>query len=175
MSDSATPWTVAHQASLSFHLLELAQTHDHSVGDAIQLSHPLSSPSPAFILSQHQGLCQWVGSSHQMAKVMELQHHSFRWIFRTSFLWDWLVWSPCRPTTLKSLLQHHNYKALILQHSAFFMVQLSHLYMTTGKTIALTIWTFVSKVMSQIFNTLTRFVIAFIPVSKCIFWFGPIF
>ena len=143
MSDSATPWTVAHQASLSFHLLELAQTHVQKVSDAIQ-SHLLLFPSlPAFYLSQHQGLCQWVGSSHQMAKVLELQHQSFRWIFRTSFLWDWLVWSPCRPTTLKSLLQHHNYKALILQHSAFFMVQLSHPYVTTGKTITLTIWTFV--------------------------------
>ena len=77
--------------------------------------------------------------------------------------------------TLKSLLQHHNYKASVLQRSVFFMVQLSHLNMTTGKTIALTMWTFVSKVMSQIFNTLCRFVIAFLSMSKCIFWFGPIF
>ena len=68
--------------------------------------------------------------------------------------------------TLKSLLQHHNSKASILQHSALFMVQLSHLYMATGKTIALTIWTFVGKVMSLLFNTLSRFVIAFLPRSK---------
>ena len=67
--------------------------------------------------------------------------------------------------TLKSLLQHHNSKASILQHSALFMVQLSHLYMATGKTIALTIWTFVGKVMSLLFNTLSRFVIAFLPRS----------
>ena len=63
---------------------------------------------------------------------------------------------------LKSLRQHHSLKALILQHSTFFMVQLSHLYMTTGKTITLTTWTFVSKIMFLFFNTLSRFVIAFL-------------
>ena len=66
--------------------------------------------------------------------------------------------------TLKSLLQHHSLKASILQCSAFFMIQLSHLYMTTGKTMALTIWTFVSKVMSLLFNMLSRFVITFLPI-----------
>ena len=70
--------------------------------------------------------------------------------------------------TVKSLLQHHSLKASILWHSAFFMVQFSHLYMTTGKTIALTRWTFVSKVMSLHFNTLSRFVTAFLPRSKCL-------
>ena len=68
--------------------------------------------------------------------------------------------------TLKSLLQHHSWKASLLQCSAFFMVQLSHPYMTNGKTIALTIWTFVSKVTSLLFNMLSRFVIAFLPRSK---------
>ena len=68
--------------------------------------------------------------------------------------------------TLKSLLQHHHSKASILQHSAFFMVQLSHLYMTTGKIVALTIWTFVGKVMSLLFNMLSRLVIAFLPRNK---------
>ena len=68
--------------------------------------------------------------------------------------------------TLKSLLQHHSLKASILQHSAFFMVQLSYPYMTTGKTITLTIWTFVGKVMSLLLNMLSRFVIAFLPKSK---------
>ena len=80
-----TPWTAAHQASLS---LTVSQTHVHWVDDAIQSSHPLSSPSPpAFSLSQHQGLFQWVGSSHQVTKVLELQlqHQSFQWIFRTDF------------------------------------------------------------------------------------------
>ena len=68
--------------------------------------------------------------------------------------------------TLKSLLQHHNSKASILHHSAFFMVQLSHPYMTTGKTIALTRWTFVAKVMSLLFKMLSRMVIIFLPRSK---------
>ena len=69
--------------------------------------------------------------------------------------------------TLKNLLQHHSSKASILWHSAFFMVQLSHPYMTTGKTIALSIWTFVGKVMSRlVFNMLSRFVIAFLPRNK---------
>ena len=70
-------------------LLESTQTHIHWVGDAIQPSHPLSSPSHAFNLSQHQDLFQWVSSSHQVAKVLEfqLQHQSFQWIFRTDFLW----------------------------------------------------------------------------------------
>ena len=70
--------------------------------------------------------------------------------------------------TLKSLLQHHNFKASIFHPSAFFMVQLSHPYMTTGKTTALIIWTFVAKVMSLIFNTLLRFVVAILSRSKCI-------
>ena len=91
--DCSTPgFPVHHQ------LLELAQTHVHRVSDAIQPSHPLlpSSP-PAFSLSPHQGLFQWVGSLHQVAKVLvlQLQHQSFQWIFRTDFLLDWLVWSPC--------------------------------------------------------------------------------
>ena len=77
-----------------------------------------------------------------------------------SFSIDWVQ------GTLKSLLQHHSSKASILRCSAFFMVQLSHLYMTTGKPIALTRWTFVSKVMSLLFNTLFRFVIAFLPGSR---------
>ena len=77
-----------------------------------------------------------------------------------------LVWSPCFPRDFQCLLQHYSLKASILWHSAFFMVQLSQLYMTTGKTIALTIWTFVSRVMSLLFNTLSRFVIAFLPRSS---------
>ena len=82
------------------YLPEIAQNHVHWVDDAIQLSHALSSPSPpAFSLSQLQGLFQWVGSSHQVAKGLacQLQRQSFQWIFRVDFLWDWLVWSPCSP------------------------------------------------------------------------------
>ena len=82
-----------------------------------------------------------------------------------SFKTDWLDLLAVQGT-LKSLLQHHSSKATILQCSAFFMVQLSHLYMTMGKTIALTIWTFVGKVMSLVFNTLSRFVISFLPRSS---------
>ena len=83
MGSSTPGFPVHHQ------LPEFAQTHVHRVGDAIQLSHPLLSPSPpAFNLSQHQGLFQWVSSSHQVAKVLEfqLQHRSFQWLFRTNFL-----------------------------------------------------------------------------------------
>ena len=84
------------------HLLRLAQTHVHQVSDAIQPSHPLSSPSPALNLFQHQGLFQWVSSLHQVAKVLEfqvqLQDQSFQWIFRINFLYNWLVWFPCCPS-----------------------------------------------------------------------------
>ena len=162
--DCSTPGLpVRHQ------LLELVQTHVYRVGDTIQPSHPLSSPSPAFNLSLHQGLFQWVSSSHQVAKVLELQlqHQSFQWIFRTDFLQDWLAGSPCSPRdSQESVLQHHSSKASILRRSAFFMVQFSHPYMTTGKTMALTRWTFVGKVMSLLFNMLSRLVLAFLPRSK---------
>ena len=86
----------ARQASLSFTVSHsLLRLHVHWIDDAIQPSHPLSPPSLALSLSQHQGLFQWVGSSHQVAKILEfqLQHRSFQWIFRTDFLKDWLVWS----------------------------------------------------------------------------------
>ena len=78
---------------------EFGQTQVHGVNDAIQPSHPLSPPSPGLNPSQHQGLSQWVSSSHQVAKVLELQlqHQSFQWIFGVDFLQDWLVWSPCCP------------------------------------------------------------------------------
>ena len=147
-------------------LQEFTQTHVHWVSDAIQPSHPLSSPSPpAFNLSQHQGLFQWVGSSHQVAQVLELQLHyqSFYWIGLISFRIDWFDLF-----LFTSLLQHQSSKSSILQCLAFFMVQLSHLYMTTGKTIALTRWTFVGKAMSLLFNMLSRLVIAFLPKSKCL-------
>ena len=89
--------------------------------------------SPAFHLSQHQGLFNWVSSLHQVAKVLEfqLQHQSFQWLFRTDFLWDLLAVQ----ATFKSLLQHHNSKSSVLWHSVFFIIQLSHPYMTTRKTI----------------------------------------
>ena len=106
------------------HLPELAQTHVHWVGDAIQPSHPLSSPSLAFNPSQHQGLFKWLGSSHQVDKGLELQlqHQSFQWIFRVYFLSNWLVGSPYCPrdsqesssaTQCKSI----NFPVLSLLHS----------------------------------------------------------
>ena len=124
-------------------------------------------PSPsAFSLSQHQGLFQWASSLHYMAKELELQHQSFHWIFRVfSFRMDWFDLLAVQGI-LKSLLQHHSSKTTILQCSAFFMIQLSHSYMTTRKTIALSIQTFVSKVMSLLFTMLSRFVIAFLPRSN---------
>ena len=129
----------------------------------------LSSPSPpAFNLSQRQGLFQWASSSHQVAKVLEfhLQHQSFQRIFRTDFFRiDWLDLLAVQGT-LKSLLQHYSSKASVLWCLAFFMVQLSHPYLTTGRAIALTRWTFVGKVMSLLFNMLSRIVIAFLPMSK---------
>ena len=150
-------------------LPEFTQIPVHWVGDAIQPSHPLSSPSPpAPNPSQHQSLFQWVNSLHQVAKVLEfqLQHQSFQRIPRTDLLLDGLVGSPCSPRDSQSLLQHHSSKASILRRSAFFTVQLSHPYMTTGKTIALTRRTFVGKVMYLLLNMLSRLVITFLPRSK---------
>ena len=169
MNSSMPGLPVHHQLS------ESTQTHVHWVGDAIQPSHPLLSPSPpAFNLAQHQDLFKWVSSSHQVAKV-------FSWVLMLSFSFnikpsnkypgllsfrmDWLDLLAVQGT-LKSLFQHHSSKASILQRSAFFIVQLSQPYMTTGKTIALTRRTFVGKVTSLLLNMLSRLVITFLPRSK---------
>ena len=157
--DCSTPGLPVHPQ-----LPEFTQTHIYWVGDAIQPPHPLSSPSPpAFNLSWHQGLFKWVSSSYQVATVLEfqLQHQSGL----ISFRMDWLDLLAVQGTR-KSLLQHHSSKTSVLQHSAFFVVQLSHPYMTSWKTIALTKWTFVGKVMSLLFNLLSRLVITFLPKSK---------
>ena len=152
-------------------LLEYTQTHVHWVGDAIQPFHPLLSPSPpALSLSQHQGLFQWVSSSYQVAKVLDFSFNispSNKYPGLISFRMDWLDLLAVQGT-LKSLLQHHGSKASILRHSAFFIVQLSHPYTNTGKTIALTRRTFVDKVTSLLFNMLSRLVITFLPRSKCL-------
>ena len=151
------------------YLLELVQVHVHWIGDAIYPSHPLSPSSPSALnLAQHQGLFQWVSSLYQVAKVLELQHqhHSFQLIFRVDFFSGWLAYLLTVQGTLSDLLQHHSLKALILWHSAFFIVQFSHLHVATGKTIALTLWTFVGKVMNLLFNILSRFAIAFLPRSN---------
>ena len=148
MNHSTPGLPVHHQ------LPEYTQTHVHWISDAIQPSHPLSSsPSPALNLSQDQGLFKWVNSSHQVAKVLvlQLQHQNTQELI--SFRMDWLDLLADQGT-LKSLLQHHSSKASILLCSALFIVQLSHPYMTTGKTIALTRRTFVDKVMSLLFSYL---------------------
>ena len=146
-------------------LLESTKTHVHWVGDAIQPSHPLSSAYLALNRSQHQGLFKWVSSLHQVAKELEfqLQHQFYPGLI--SFRIAWLDLLEVQGT-LKSLLQHRSSKVSILRHSAFFIVQLSQPYMITGKTIALTRWTFVDKVMSLLFNMLSSLVITFLPRSK---------
>ena len=146
-----TPWIAACQASLSITNSQSLLKLIHWFSDAIQPSHPLSSPSPpTFNLSKHQGLFKWVSSLYQVAKVLEfqLQHQSSNeHSGLISFRMDWLDLLAVQGT-LKSLLQHHSSKASILRHSAFFIVQLSNPYMTTGKTTASTKWAFVGKVMS---------------------------
>ena len=150
--DCSTPGLpVYHQ------LLELTLTHVHWVCNAIQWSHPLSSTSsPAFNLSQHHSnesvLCiRWPKYWSFSFSISPSNEHP-RLI---SFRMDWLDLLAVQET-LKSLLQHHSSKASILRCSAFFIVQLSHPYMTTGKTIVLTRWTFFGKVMSVLFNMLSR-------------------
>ena len=151
-------------------LLEFTQTHVHPVGDAIQPSHPLSSPSPpASVFPSIR-----VFSNDSAVHIRWPKYWSFSFISPTnehpgliSFRMDWLDLLAVQ-VTLKSLLQYHSSKASILRCSVFFIVQHSHPYMTTGKTIALTRQTFVDKLMSLLFNMLSRLVIAFLPRSKCL-------
>ena len=145
-----TPWVYSNSSPLS--------------RDAIQPSHPLMFPSlSAFNLSQHLSLFKWVSSSHQMANAFQLQHPMNSGLI--SFRMDWLDRLAVQGT-LKSLLQHHSSKASVLQHSTFFTVQLSHSSITTGKTMAWMRQIFVGKVMSLLFNMLSRLVITFLPRSK---------
>ena len=147
----ATPLTAAPQASLSItncrSLLKLTSINSVMPSNHLLLYHPLLLLPSVFC--SIRVFPSEVSSSYQVAKVLQfqLQHQSFQWIFRTDFPEVWLVGSPCSPGTLKSLFQHHSSKASILWCSAFFIVQLSYPYMTTGKTIPLTRWTFVSKVI----------------------------
>ena len=146
-------------------LPEFTQTHVHRVSDAIQPSHPLSSPSPpAPNPSQHQFFSnesalwmRWPKYWNFSFSISPSNEHPGLICFRM----DWLDLLAVQGT-LKSLLQHHSSKASILWCSTFFIVQLSHPYLTTGKTIALTRWTFVGKVMSLLLNMLSRLVITFL-------------
>ena len=152
--DCSTPGLPAHHQ-----LPELAQTHVHRFNDAIQPSHPLLSPSPpAFNLSSIR-----VFSNESVLHIRWPEYWSFSFSISPSnensglisFRMDWLALLAVQGT-LKSLLQYHSSQASILRRSAFFTVQLSHPYMTAGKTIALTRQTFVDKVMSLLFNMPSR-------------------
>ena len=147
------------------HLPEFAQSHVHWVYDAIQSSHPLSPPLllpsvfPSIrVFSNESALCvRWsfsfsISSSSEYSGLISFRIDCFDLLSVQG--------------TLKNHLQHHNSNPSVLQPSVFFMVQLSHLYLTTGKIIALTIQTFVGKVMSLLFNTVSGFVIAFLPRNK---------
>ena len=162
--DCITPGLPVHHQ-----LPEFTQTHVHRVGDGIQPSHPLSSPSPpTFNLSQHQSLFNESALSITWPKYWSFSFNispSNEHSGLISFRMDWLALLAVQGT-LKSLLQHHSSKASILRCSAFFLVQLSHPYITAVKTIDLTRWTFVGKVMSLLFNMLFRLVITFLPRSK---------
>ena len=159
------------QGERHIQLMELAETQVHQVSDAIQPSHPLLSPfpPPALIFPRvFRGLFKWVRSLQQVPKYWSFNFStspSNEYSGLISLRMDWLDLLAVQGT-LKRLLQHHSSKASVLQCSAFFIVQLSHPYMTTGKIIALTRWTFVAKVMSLPFNTLSRLVITFLPRSK---------
>ena len=162
--DCSTPgFPVDHQ------LPELTQTHVHWINDTIQPSYPLLSPPPSIFLSIR------VFSNELVLHIRWPQYWSFSFSISLSneysgpisFRMGWLDLLADQGA-IESLLQHHSPKASILWRSAFFMVQLSHPIMTTGKAIAFTVWTFVGKVMFLLFNTLSSFVIAFLPRSKCL-------
>ena len=168
MDRSTLGFPVHHQ------LPELAQTYVHRVSDATQPSHPLSPlllpPSifPSIRVFSNESVLpiRWPKYWSFSVSISLSNEYSGLICFRIEWF-DLLVVQG----TLKSLLQHHSLKASVLWLSAFFMVQLSHPSMTTGKTIAFTRWTFISKVMSLFFNsnqTLSRFVITFLPRSRCL-------
>ena len=168
----ATPWTAACQTSLSiinsWSLLKLMSITLVMPSNHLILCHPLLLLPSSFPSIK-------VFSSESVLHIRWPKYWSFSFSSSPSneysglisFRIDWLDLLAVQGT-LKSLLQQHSSKASILQCSAFFIVQLSHPYMTTGKTIALTRWTFVGKVMSLLYNMLSRLVIAFLPKSKCL-------
>ena len=164
-----TPWTAACQVSLSItNSGSLLKTHVRRVSDAIHLilCRPLLLPPSVFpsikvFSNELVLLIRWPKYWSFSFSISPSNEYSGLISFRT----DWFDLLAVQGT-LKSLLQHHSSKASILRHSAFFLVQLSHPYVTTGKTIALTRWTFVGKVMSLLLNMLSRVVITFLPRSK---------
>ena len=165
--DCSTPGLpVYHQLP---ELLKLMSIKSVMPSNHLFLCHPLLPPSifPSIRIFSNESVL--IIKVLMWSKYWSLSFSiSLQRIFRADFLSDRLVGSSAVQETLKSLLQHRSSKASILQHSAFFIVQLSHPYMTTGKTIALTRWTFVGKVMSLLFDMLPRLVVAFLPKSKCL-------
>ena len=155
-----------------YHLPEFAQIHVHWVRDANKPSHPLL-PSPlALSFSQSfpsLSLFQWVNSSHQVAKGLELQlqHQSFQGRFRVDFLWDWLIWSPCCPRDSQEspAQQFKSFNSLVL--SLLYGPASTSVY-DYWEIIALIMHTFVGKVMFLLFNVLSRFVIVFLSRTKCL-------
>ena len=172
-----TPCTAARQASLSFtisrSLCKLMSIELVMPSNYLILCHPLFLLPSIFprvrVFSNESTLCiLWPKYWSFSFSISPCSEYSGLISFRI----DWFDLLAVQGT-LKSLLQHHNSKASILQRLAFFTVQLSHPYMTTGKTIALNIPIFVSKVMSLLFNMLSRFVIAFLPRNKCLLISSP--
>ena len=169
MSDSVTPWITARQASLSItssrSSLRLTSIESVMPSSHLILCRPLLllppiPPSIRLFSNESTLHMRWPKYWSFSFSVIPSKEHSGL----ISFRMDWLDLLAVQGT-LKNLLQHHSSKASILQHSAFFIVQLSHPYMTTGKTIALTRWSFVDKVMSLLFNMLSRFVITYLGFS----------
>ena len=170
ISDSATPWTAARQASLSitntWSLLKLMP-----IESMMPSNHLILCPPLLLLPSIFPSIRAF--SNESVLHIRWPKYWSFSFSISvsneysrlSSFMMDWLDLLAVQGT-LKSLLQHHSSKASIFGGSAFFIIQLSHPYMTTGKTIALTRWTFVGKVISLLFNTLSRLVITFLPRSK---------
>ena len=167
----ATPWATARQASLSIttsrSLLKLMSIESVMPSSHLILCHPLlllpPIPPSIRVFSKESTLCmRWTKYWSFSFNISPSNEHPGL----ISFRMDWLD-LPAVQGTLKSLLQYHSSKASIFRRSAFFIVQLSHPYMTTGKTIALTRQTFVGKVMSLLFNMLSRLVITFLP--RCVF------
>ena len=167
----AAPWPVACQASLSFtiswsflRLMSIESTipSNHLILSCPLLLLPLIFPSIRVFSNELALYIRWL---KYWSFSFSINHPCNLYTELISFRMDWCDLLAAQGT-LKSLLQHHSSKASIHWHSAFFTVQHSHAYMRTGKTIALTIWTFVGKVMSLLFNMLSRFVIAFLPRSK---------
>ena len=175
MSDSTTPWTAACQASLSFtnsqSLFKFMSIESVMPSYHLILCHPLlllPSIFPSIRVFSNESVL-WIRWPKYLSFSLSItppnDHPGL-----VSFRMDWLDLLAVQGTlkSPSSTLQHHSSKASILQCSAFFIVQLSHPYMTTGKTIALTRRTFVGKVMSLLLNMLSRLVITFLPRSKCL-------